>query len=692
MQNPGAPWPAPAFPANPNPGPRSTQLLWLAVLLIGTAAAYAPVFSAGFVFDDFINITDNPCLPRHRLDLGRFLSTLSQQPNPSRPLAYLSFSLNFILFGPGPKSFHLANLAIHLFATLVLFALVKSLGARMTPSAHPVFALSLAALWALHPVNTEAASYIVQRMTSMAGLFYLCALLAYVHLRTATASGTRIAAFIALALSGISACATKETSYTLPVFLLLLEYFFFYQPREAPGQARTRLWLIGLTFLVSASAIKIIYLFGPRTLHLISRGYSLREFTLAERLLTETRVLFYYLFLSWFPAPHFLRLQYDFSLSHGPADPPSTVFALLGLAGIAVALARGIRQRRLWAFLILWFLGQLAIESSVLPLELLYEHRLYLPLLAPMAGFLHLALGSGQPRKLRLTLVAALALLFGTGAYLRNQTWADPQKLWRDSVSKAPGQARTWANLGQVYRNRGELDRARKAYQRAARIAPKFTDAWLNLSGVLSSLGQGKEARATAERALALEPRNPRVLLAMGEVESEAGNAEQALIWYEQAEQISPDRPGIHLLIGNSYFHQGRFAEAAAAYGEELKHEPDSPEAHNNLGMAWLRLSEPGKARDAFARAAALAPGVGLYQGNWCEAEFDLGSLDRAEASCRQAVALDSSLAFAWKKLGEILGRRNRKAEAIGALERAARLAPEDREIIQMLEQAKAEP
>jgi len=723
MSSNPSPGPAPSEPAFGSPGPKFPTYLLIAGILVLTAAAYAPVVSAPFVLDDFANIVDNPWLPRVGSALPRFFSTLGMQPNPSRPLAYLSFALNFILFGPGPTSFHLVNIAIHLLAASTLYALLHillhSFGARLTPAAQPslkIFALALTALWALHPVQTEAVSYAVQRMTSLAGLFYLLALLAYVHARTTPRRGRRVTALVGLVLAGIGAGLTKETSLTLPVFLLALEYFFFYQPRQPGGRA----WPLGLIGLIAVFAAAGALGLGPRAYLSITHGYALRNFTLAERLLTETRVIFYYLFLSWIPAPSLQRLLYAFPLSHGLFNPVSTGAAVLLLAGGVWALAPGLVRRRLRALLMLWFLGQLALESSVVPLELAYEHRLYLPVLAPLAGLAYLALVPGRSQRARVCLLLGLILLFGADTYLRNRTWSDPLRLWRDSVAKSPDEPRAWANLGKIYRNRKELGPALWAYQQAERVDPKNTDVLLNLSGLYSQLNLDDRALEAAERAVALKPQNPQVLLAMGEAASEAGQAQAALTWFLRAREISPadpqvleklgnqyldldqpeparalfekireldpDWPGAFLLLGNSYFSQGRFREAEAAYQEELRRRPDSAEALNNLGMAWLRQGRPGEAAGAFQAAANLAPEMGLYQGNLCEAEADLGRLDAAIVACRQAVAREPSLTFAWKKLGTLYLRQGRWPEARAALEQAQKLFREDSEVNTLLE------
>ncbi|OGP59969.1 MAG: hypothetical protein A2V67_01335, partial [Deltaproteobacteria bacterium RBG_13_61_14] len=640
-------------PAGP-PAPRQSWILaLLAGVLLLTVAAYAPVLSAPFAFDDFTNITDNPFLPREHLDLGPFLSSLPRQPNPFRPLAYLSFALNFVLFGPGPKSFHLVNLAIHLFSCVTLYFLLsllfRSPGARPKASAacgersrttYQGFALATTALWALHPVQTEAVSYVVQRMTSLAGLFCLLALLSYVYARTSISPRRRLAALAGLILFGISACATKETSFTLPVFLLALEYFFFSQVGLPPS----RRWLIGLAFLLLLATLAAALLLGPSTLRWISQGYALRDFTLYERLLTEARVVFYYLFLAAWPIPQLLRLQYDFPVSHSLLQPVSTLFAALGLIALAAAFLIGLRKRSLWAFGILWFFGQLAIESSFIPLELCFEHRLYLSVLAPVAALVFLVLAPGRFRKARLVLVGMAALLLGADTYARNRVWTDSRALWRDAVKKSPGSARAWSNLGRVDRGQGNRDAGLHAYLQALRLDPRYTHAYLNLSGIYSSLGDNRQARWAAERAVALEPGNWRALLAMGEVENEAGHPEEALAWYQRAQAQSPDdalvleklggqllelgdadaarevfrrlkslypeRPGNHFLLGNSYFYQGRWAEAAAAYLEEIQEHRESPEAENNLGVALLKLGRPDQARAAFARAVTGAPQV----------------------------------------------------------------------------------
>lgn len=719
-------------PANRFTPASAGKQFWPRVMLAGVillaAAAYSPVRNAPFTFDDAANLVDNPLLPREHLDLKVFLSSSGRRPNPFRPAAYFSFALNFILFGPAPRSFHLVNLVIHLLSGITLFLLLSRLFAGIEPGrrslASSTLALAITALWTVHPVHTEAVSYVVQRMTSLSGLCYLLALLSYLHARTAVSIGKRGMGIVGVILFGALACATKETAFTLPVFLLAGEYFFFSSSASA---ASRRAWRIGLLALLAAAALAAGLILGPFAWRWISHGYALRGFTLTERLLTETRVLWYYLFLAFFPLPQLLRLQYDFVISRSLFQPVSTLLAVAGWTALAAAFCFGARRKQLWALALFWFLGQLALESSVIPLEIAYEHRLYLPLLGPVSALAGLALVPGRWHRARALAVGAIVLLWAADTYVRNQVWRDNLALWRDAVSKAPTSARAWSNLGKVYREQGRLGPAIQAYRQALRRDPRYPHAYLNLSGIYSQQGDIDHARWSAEQALALEPSNPRTLLAMAEVEKESGHLSAAFRWYQRAwrtrpqeprilenlisgfldmeqpelaaqvmreyERLYPHQPGVFFFWGNYYYSAGRWQEAAQAYEQALALDPRSTSALNNLAVVWQKLGRPERAAAYLHQAIALAPDNGMLQENLCEVYLDLNQLDQAEAACRRATLLQPDGYSAWKKLAAILLQRGRMPEAREALEQAKRLATEeDEELDQMLSEVQAGP
>jgi hypothetical protein len=214
-------------------------------------------------------------------------------------------------------------------------------------------------------------------MTSMATLFSLLSLYSYVKARLAEKGFTRAWLFGAAALFAGMALLSKENSGMLPV--IIAGYEFYFLPRSQKGKTNNRKAFIFYTVaLLVFIGICLLFL-GSNPIHSILAKFSSREFTLGQRLLTETRVVFHYLSLLILPLPSRLNLAYDYPLSTGLLAPPQTLLAILGLGTLVVLIFWLYRRDRLTSFALFWFLTNLVIESSFIALEIIFEHRMYMP-------------------------------------------------------------------------------------------------------------------------------------------------------------------------------------------------------------------------------------------------------------------------------------------------------------------------
>ncbi|MGA7144630.1 MAG: hypothetical protein WBY47_09030, partial [Desulfobacterales bacterium] len=215
----------------------------------------------------------------------------------------------------------------------------------------------------------------MQRMNGMAAMFYILSLLFYIKARLSNPKGKKTALFLACILSGMLSLGSKEIAATLPFFIFLYEWYFF-QDVNLNWLKRNSIYFLCLLFIIGFAAL---FFLGGHPIKSILSAYSHRDFTLWQRVLTEFRVVIYYIGLILFPYPMHLNLLHDFSISHSFLDPITTLFSFVAIAGLLATAIRLAKKERLISFCILWFLGNLFIESSVIGLEIIYEHRLYLP-------------------------------------------------------------------------------------------------------------------------------------------------------------------------------------------------------------------------------------------------------------------------------------------------------------------------
>jgi hypothetical protein len=356
---------------------RMGVFLWGLVVL--TLIIYASGLNGPLVFDDMSNIEYNPHIRLEKLSFEGLKKAAFDSPAEFRPVANISFALNYWLHGYKTSGFHLVNVLIHVTTGVFLFFFIR-LTLRMPAlslkyESHQWVAYVAALIWLVHPLQTQSVTYIVQRMNSMAAMFYVMALFFYAHGRVSQTTQNRWLWFGGCAAAGILALGTKQIAATLPFFIFLYEWYFL-QDLNWHWFKRRMLPLAGV--LLFFGILALIYL-GADPLESILGGYQRRDFTLPERVLTQFRVMVFYISLIGFPHPSRPNLDRDFALSHSLLDPVTTLLCMVTIAGLLFFAWRLAPRQRLISFCILWFFGNLVIESSVIGLEIIFDHRTYLP-------------------------------------------------------------------------------------------------------------------------------------------------------------------------------------------------------------------------------------------------------------------------------------------------------------------------
>ena len=441
------------------------------VLLVGAVAlVYLNAFWGAFQFDDYNVIVNNPAV-------RSWPAYLASMPG-IRPLLKLSYTLNWTA-GLGLFGFHLANLACHAGNALCVYLLcrrgIEAVGGRQ--EARPI-ALTAALLFALHPAQTEAVTYISGRSVSLMSLFYLSGLLAYVR------RDGRGGAFLRYGLSPllfVAALLTKETAWTLPFALLLWEIGVRRSGwREALWRLRAHWAALGL----AAGAM------------LASEGYrrlllgSITARTLRENLLTQVGGQFYLL------TKPLLALQVNIDPDlpvHTSLSPTLALEAALLLTLIVVGCLYLHRRPWLGAAL-LWTFLQLLPTNSVLPrLDVANDRQLYLAMIGP-AVLLSVGCWRLLPGRAAAAAAVALALTLAATTIARNHDYRTEISLWQSTVQASPLKARVWNNLGYAYQMAGDVETARQAYRRALELDPDHQKAKFN-AAALPRPGETKEAR-----------------------------------------------------------------------------------------------------------------------------------------------------------------------------------------------------
>ncbi len=602
-------------------GPKRETLL-LSLLAIVVILAYADTLTAPFIFDDLNNIQDNPHIRIPNLSIENLLWAGFHSPEDRRPVANISFALNYYVHGYNPVGYHVVNIVIHIACGIFLFFLAKA--TLQTPALRSRYAncgwipFLAAFIWLVHPLQTQSVSYVVQRMNSMAAMFYVLSMLYYVKFRMSAASPAKWLLLVGCVVAAVLSFGTKEISATLPLFIILYEWYFF---QELDRQwARQRLFVLaglGLLFLV----IALVYLnFEP--VAKILRSYGGRDFTPLQRLLTQSRVVIFYISLLLWPNPSRLNLDHDFSLSYSLLDPATTlvcVITIIALIACAVLIAR---RQPLLSFSIIWFFGNLVIESSIIGLELVFEHRNYLPAMFAILAIVSLVF---RYCKHALTAVVALSLvaaLFCMWTFQRNRVWADEVALYRDSALKSPGKARPQNNLGAALSRRGRLPEAIERYRAALKIKPDYADAHYNLGFALAKNGQLDEGLPHFRQAVQISPNRVKYLNNLGVALVLKGDHTEALEHFKSALKIDPYDADLHANIGLILKKQGELGAAMQHFTEALALDPRHLGALNNRGLLLMDIGQLEPARKHFALALEVNP-------NYEEARLNLDEVDK---------------------------------------------------------------
>ncbi|MES2697393.1 MAG: tetratricopeptide repeat protein [Verrucomicrobiota bacterium] len=629
------------------------------VLVAAIFAAYANSIDAPFVFDDPLAIVENPTIrqlwPLTDVLLPPRGEGLSVE---GRPVLNLTLALNYAVGGTAVRGYHLVNIAIHALAALTLLGLARRaftlprLRTRFGAAALPLATL-ISLLWALHPLQTESVTYVIQRAESLVGLFYLLTLYCFVRAaehrvvrgeeqkqggergaarsgecgtehatsRSAERSeefgkeraaqrGAKQAEKMPSSAGGaddaryawsnwstlaVLACligmATKEVMVSAPLLVLLFDRAFISGTFRAAWRARG-----GLHTALFATWL----LLGALVLSTGTRGGTAGfgiDVTPWKYALTQFEAVTRYVWLSFWPEP--LIFDYGVAWTQGTADVLPYALALLTLIGATIVAwwrAPGA------AWLGILFFAVLSPTSSIVPgnRQTLAEHRMYLPLATVVTLVVcgaHLAARTPTRRRGLFVVGTIVALGLGVLTVRRNRDYATELRLYEDTVAKRPNNGFARYNLGKVYAEAGRHDAAVTEYEHSLRLMPRVSHTHFNLANSLAALGRTATAREQYETALHLDPK------------------------YAKS----------HFNLGNLELALGRKAEAAEHFRAAIALEPKNIEARTNLGGVLLELGQLDGAREQLEQAVKLQP-------TSVEARFALGNLALLQSRWSDAV------------------------------------------------------
>ena len=523
-------------------------------------------------------------------------------------------------------------------------------------------ALAIAALWALHPLQTQAVTYTVQRAESLMGFFYLLSLYTFVratqcHL-ISDISWRRRAWLVGSVLASALGMGTKEVMVTAPLLVLLYDRTFVAGTLAAAWRARRSYYLgLAATWLVLGA---LVLSTGGNRGGTVGLGVGVPLWAYP---LTQFQALARYLGLGGWPSP--LIFEYGtFWVERAGDVVPYAVIVLPVLAATVVALWR-------WptaGFLGAWFFGILA-PTSLAPgtIQMIVEHRMYLPLAAVIVGAVWTFYCAGGRRLLSAS--ALIAVGFAALAVRRNYDYRSHLALWADTVAKRPLNPRAHAGLAEALEAAGRLDEAIQAHTEAVRLLPDESQYYYNLAVVLAEAGRTGDAVRHYQLSLRLYPNEPRAHNNLAILLARLGRHGEALRHYAEAVRLKPTEPLYHYNLGIARQREGQIAEAVTSYEAALRLRSDYADAHFNLGSALMLLTRTPEALGHYATARRLRPGEPDYAVTYGGALLVAGRPADALAQFQGVLANQPELVEARYGAGNALAALRRPEEAIANYE-----------------------
>ena len=663
-----------------------------------------------FYFDDLANIKNNLAIRLTKFSLKDAIIAGFGSLCPRRPIVNLSFAFNYYFHEYNIIGYHVINTLVHVLTGFFFYLFIES--TLSIPSLRSKYtrpfltAFFTALVWLVHPIQTQSVTYIVQRMNSLAAMFYILSLLFYVKGRLARENRKSWPWFVGCGIVGILGAGSKEFVATLPFFIFLYEWYFF-QDLNMAWLKRRLPYIIGT--LMSFALFAFLYM-GSNPLKKVLSGYSPRDFTLAERVLTQFRVVIYYLSLLIYPHPARLNLDHYFPLSHSLIDPITTILSMAAitvLIGFAFCIAK---KERLISFCILWFFGNLVIESSIIPLELVFEHRTYLPSMLFFLVPIVLAFKYIQRDWAIVGILCAVMLVFSLWTYKRNEMWREPVTFWKDCAEKSEKKERPNYNLAKALLNQeryseaivylykvlqidpdhvmahnnigialvsqGKLDEAIEHYSTALKIKPGHVGSYNNIGIALSAQGKLNEAIKHYSEAIRIDPDYVQARYNMGITLAKQGRLDEAIAHFSEALRIDPDLEEVHNELGLALAEQGKLEKAVRHFSEALRINPDLDQAHNYLGTALARQGKLEEAIAHFSEALRINPKHAHAHKNWGLVLVQQGKLEEAIAYFSKALQINPDFEQAHNELGIALARQERLEEAVVHFSEALRINP----------------
>jgi len=570
------------------------------LITVVTLIAYSNTFQVPIQFDDGAHIRDSQKIR----DLSNYFTLDHWKGLSNRPLAFFTLAVNYQISHLDTTSYHIYNIIIHILAGFFAYLLTfEILSSRLFRKKYPLevkkrFALFVALIFIAHPIQTQAVTYIVQRMSSMAGMFYLLSCYLYLkgrYKQVDNDSFKNSILFYVLAFgAGVLGIMSKQNVVTFPIAWLLMEFYLVRDTKKAIYKR----YLIVSTIGLAAFIIVGILLYGlPEETDRITRG---------NYMITQLRAFLKYLQLLIIPYGQNLDHRFLFS-----DEPYGTDEFLSGLFTLAVVVGGVLlyKRNKIISFGIFWYFITASVESSFIPIrDAIFEHRMYLPFFGFSLIVTELIVKYVGRKKISYATIAlaALTAVYVALAFNRNMAWQTTESIWLDSTKKSPDKERNWYWLGAAYMERKNFQKAEYAFTRAVTNNPSFYMAFNARGNVRKDLENYQGAIEDYDNCLKLNPNFIKAYYNRGISHAKIGQYQEAILDYNKAEKKRYLTDALLYNRGNSKMRINKVDAAIKDYNRCLSMNSLHALAYYNRGLAYAKKKKHQTAIQDFEQAISL--------------------------------------------------------------------------------------
>jgi len=630
------------------------------ILSIISVIVFCNTLDNTFVYDDSVTIVKNNLIKswKNFHTLFSFNYFILSGELSYRPIATLTYFIDYSLWGLNSTGFHLTNILLQTINTILFYIFLK----RVTKITTLAFFSTL--LFTTHPILTETVNSISYREDLLTALFFLIAFILYLKINKTFFNKSKfLLYYLGSLFSYLLALFSKEMAITFPILLILFD--IFYLPPGKPLQALIKK-LNGI--YIGYFSVTAFYLFIQ---FVVFRHVYIRLDQTRQSLFVMIKVLASYIKLLFLP----FNLNADYVIPPITTGIISFIISVLLVITVTIITIRLCKNNKKYWFFISWFFITLLPVSNIIPIgNIMAERYLYIPIMG-FCGIIGILAQNFDFKKPLVAICFTIVIfILGVMCIYRNGIWRDELALWYSTAIREPNSARAHHNIGVVHSAKGYYEYAELEYKKTLEINPKDIEAHYNLGNAYERKGMLENAIKEYQEVIRHNPYYSDAYNNLGSIYKKKQLLDKAIEHYKKAIQCNPFNPHYYNNLGLTYHEKKLYKEAVTEFARSLKINSELPSTHNHLGNTYKEMGNIKNAMTEYKTAIELDPATADFHNNLGIVYTNIGQLEEAIKEFETAIRLDSKLANVHNNLGIAHAKKGDRDKAIDELNNAVAL------------------